>query len=147
MLLPSTIYALATILLSFIEAVRFKIKWGKVDNINHAVSRGLAIITGSIVGAGWLWYNHIRLSWWALLSILLISVAFIGIRLALYDPLLNLFRLWTGTNPTRKIDYVSSATNDYEDQHSEKLPFWAKRAMGAVGWLVMFLLYKVIFKV
>jgi len=147
MLLPSTIYALATILLSFIEAVRFKVKWGKVANINHAISRGLAAGSAAIVGMWWIWHNRIQFTWWLALGALLMGLGFIGIRLALYDPLLNLFRIWTGTNPTGKIDYVSSTTSSYADQHSEKFPFWAKRAMGATGWLLVFLLYKVIFKV
>lgn len=142
-----TLYAIATILLSWTDAMRFKYQWGKVANINHAVSRGLAAGTAAAVGVWWVWHNHIQFTWWLLLATLLMGLAFIGIRLALYDPLLNLFRSWTGTNPTGRIDYVSTTTSSYVDQHSEKVGFWVKRIVGFMGWLLAFLLYKVIFKV
>lgn len=141
------LYAAVTILLSWTDAMRFKYQWGKVANIDHAVSRGLAAGTAAAVGVWWAWHNHIQFTWWLLLATLLMGLAFIGIRLALFDPLLNLFRAWTGTNPTGRIDYVSTETSNYEDQHSEKVPFWAKRIAGVAGFVVIFLLYKVIFKV
>jgi len=142
---PSIIYAVVTILLAWVDAMRIKAVYGKQPNINHTVSTQLAIWSG--FGVYLWWVMPISLTWWLAIAVPLLVLSFIGIRLALYDPLLNLFRLWTGTNPTRKIDYISSATTSYIDRHSEKWAFWMKRAMGAVGWLVMFLLYKVIFKV
>jgi hypothetical protein len=147
MLIPCIIYAAVTLLLALTDTIRVKIAQGKIPNINHAVSYKLAWILGGLVIV-W-WWVHIRLSfnWWTVLAIALVSIAFVGIRVALYDLLLNLFRIWTGTNPTGKIDYVSTETSSYEDQHSEKVGFWAKRAMGVAGFVVMFLLYKVIFKV
>lgn len=144
---PCIIYAIVTILLSWTDSMRIKYERGKVANINHAVSSGLAAGTGIAVVVWWVWYNHIPITWWLLLAVLLIGLAFIGLRVALYDPLLNLFRLWTGTNPTGRIDYESPTTSSYIDNHSRSMPFWLKRVMGVAGFAVMFLLYKVIFKV
>jgi len=143
---PSIIYTIITILLALTDAIRVKIAMGEVPNISHKVSWKLGIATGAGV---LIWWEIFVLpgNWWSLLAAAITALGFVGIRFALYDPCLNIFRLWTGTNPTGRIDYVSTTTSSYVDQHSEKLPFWAKRAMGAVGWLVMFLLYKVIFKV
>lgn len=144
---PCIVYAIATIFLSFVEAIRFKIKWGKVDNIKHSVSVILGAAAAGAVLGWWIVDCGFLFHWLPILAIVMVGVSFIGIRLALYDPMLNLFRLWTGTNSTGRIDYVSTVTSSYEDQHSEKVPFWCKRIGGALGWLLMFLLYKVIFKV
>lgn len=142
---PCLIYAAVTILLSWIDAMRIKYAYGKQPNINHTVSTQLAIWSGFGVYAWWV--IKIPLTWWLAIAIILMVASFIGIRIALFDIFLNLFRRWTGTNPTGRIDYVSTTTSSYEDQHSEKFPFWAKRIGGFIGWLLMFLLYKVIFKV
>lgn len=144
---PCILYAVATILLSLTEAIRFKVQWGKVQNINHAVSWGLGTGAGIAVGLWWYFFNSIEFTWWWVLALLLMGIAFIFIRLTIFDPLLNLFRIWTGTNPTKKIDYVSTKTSSYEDRHSEKIGFWMKRTMGVAGFVAIFLLYKVIFKI
>lgn len=142
---PCILYAIVTILLSWVDALRIKEKWGKAGNINHHVSTQLAIWSGFGVYAWWV--IKIPLTWWLAIAIILMVACFFFIRLALFDICLNIFRRWTGTNPTGRIDYVSTRTNSYEDQHSEKVPFWAKRIIGVVGFALMFLLYKVIFKV
>lgn len=146
MITPCAIYAIITLLLALVDALRIKANWGKVENISHTVSYQLAGISGGSV-VGWWCYSTLLFNWWTLLAVLLVSVAFVGIRLALYDPILNLWRILFKVNPTGKIDYVSTVTSSYDDQHSEKVPFWCKRIGGALGWLLMFLLYKVIFKV
>lgn len=143
---PCIIYAVATILLAWIDAMRIKAKWGKAGNIDHVVSTALGVMTAYVDCYLTMW-GHISVFWWALLWFALLSAAFVFIRLALFDIALNGFRLWTGTNPTGRIDYVSTTTSSYEDQHSEKVGFWMKRIIGVAGWAVMFLLYKVIFRV
>lgn len=145
MITPSIIYSVITILLSLVDAIRIKIGWGRKPNINHMVSWQLSLWSGGGVAAWFYW--HVPFTWWAFLAAMILVVGFVGIRLSLYDPLLNIFRIWTGTNPAGRIDYVSTVTNSYEDQHSEKVPFWCKCIGGALVWLLMFLLYKVIFKV
>lgn len=147
MIIPSLLYTVITILLALVDAIRVKIAIGKVPNISHKVSYRLAgILGGSVIG--WWWYSlGLSFTWCTILAVALVSVGFVGIRLALYDPVLNAFRLLMGINPTGRIDYESPTTSSYVDNHSRPMPFWMKRFMGATGWLLMFLLYKVIFKV
>lgn len=145
MLTPSIIYAITTILLALVDAIRIKRVWGKQPNITHTVSWQLAIWSG--FGVYLWWVMPISLTWWLAIAIPLLALGFVAIRLALFDIFVNLFRQWTGTNPTGRIDYVSTETTSDVDQHSEKIPFWWKRIGGILVWLLMFLLYKVIFKV
>lgn len=148
MITPSLIYAGITILLALVEAIRFKVRWGKVANINHKVSEWLAI--AGAVPVLWFWIANVDESissvWWKFfVAADLIGFAFIAIRLAIYDPLLNFLRILTKTNPTMRLDYVSTETSSYEDQHSEKLGFWQKRALGVTAWAVLFVIYSKIF--
>jgi hypothetical protein len=129
-----------------VEAIRFKVQWGKVKNINHAVSRGLGIAVGALILIWW-GIAVLLCNWWSLLAVGITALSFVGIRFALYDPFLNIFRLLFGINPTGRIDYVSTQTSSYEDQHSEKVTFWWKRVIGGAGWAAMYFLYKIIFKV
>lgn len=145
MIQPCIIYAVVTIFLSWVDAMRIKYVYGKQPNINHTVSTQLAIWSGFGVYAWWV--IKIPLTWWLAIAIILMVASFIGIRLVLFDIFLNLFRIWTGTNPTGRVDYESATTSSYIDNQSRPMPFWLKRAMGVAGFAVMFLLYKVIFKV
>lgn len=147
MIVLSIIYAIVTSLLALVDAIRVKIAMGKVPNISHKVSYKLAgILGGSVIG--WWWVSlGLSFTWWSVLAVALVSVGFVGIRLALYDLLLNVFRLLTGTNPTGRIDYESPTTSSYVDNHSRPTGFWMKRVLGVAGWAAMFLLYKLIFKV
>jgi len=142
----SIIYAIVTILLALTDAIRVKIAMGKVPNINHKVSWKLGIGAGASV---LIWWEIFVLpgNWWSLLAAAIAALGFVGIRFALYDLCLNGFRILMGTNPTGRIDYVSPTTSSYLDEHSEKVPFWAKRIIGGMVWLLMFLAYKLIFKV
>lgn len=145
MLTPSLIYIAVTILLAWTDAIRIKVRWNKVKNIDHGLSRILAFTTGGLLTV--LFVYKIAPSWLLLVYVLLLMVAFIAIRLALYDPLLNIFRAWTGTNPTWNIGYVSTETSSYEDQHSEMVGFLWKRIIGMAGFFAMYFLYRIIFKV
>lgn len=147
--IPCILYAVATILLAWIDAMRIKAKYGYQQNIDHKPSWIAAITIGLGITVYWCMENCTPGEWRPIYLVVFIMQwsSFAFIRLALYDILLNIFRLWTGTNPTGRIDYVSTKTNSYEDQHSEKVGFWIKRAMGMAGFTLMFLLYKVIFRV
>jgi len=147
MITPSIIYAAVTILLAFVDALRIKVRWGKTGNINHDLSYILALLWGGTVLMWWGINTGMELNWWTALALLLAGIGMCFIRLALFDPCLNIFRILTKTNPTGKIDYVSSTTSSYEDQHSEKVSFWWKRVLGMTGWVVMYFLYRLIFKV
>jgi hypothetical protein len=142
MVRASLIYAVVTILLALVDAIREKVKWGKVANISHKISWQLAAVTGIIVSAFFVWHNPLPLT---LAKQGVIMISFIAIRLVLFDPAQNLFRIFLKTNPTMRLDYVSVKTSSYEDQHTEKLSFWQKRAIGVVGWVIVLLVYNKIF--
>ncbi len=146
MLTPSLIYIAVTILLALVDAIRVKIAMGKVPNINHKVSWKLGVATGGVV---LMWWEIFVLpgNWWSFLVAAITALSFVGIRLAFYDIVLNALRIAMGTNPTGRIDYVSTKTTSYEDQHSEKVGFWWKRIIGIAGWMAMYFLYRLIFKV
>lgn len=146
MLTPSIIYAAVTVILALIDALRIKKHWGKIANIDHKVSDDLAIIIGATVILWWL-FTSLLCNWWSLLAIAIAGIGMVFIRIALFDICLNIFRILTKTNPTGKIDYVSLTTSSYVDQHSEKANFWLKRIIGAAGWVIMYFLYRLIFKV
>ncbi len=119
---------------------------GKVPNIDHKVSWKLGVATG---GAVLMWWEIFVLpgNWWSFLAAAIAAISFVGIRLALYDLCLNIFRLLLGINPTLRLDYVSTETTSYDDQHSEKVGFWWKRIIGIAGFFAMYFLYRLIFKV
>ncbi len=144
MITPSLIYAHVTILLAWTDAIRIKVEWNKVKNINHKVSWKLGVAAGAMV---LIWWEIFVLpgNWWSLLAAAITAVGMVGIRLALYDPMLNIFRALTGT--TGRIDYVSTETTSDVDQHSEKVGFWWKRVIGIAGFFAMYFLYRLIFRV
>jgi hypothetical protein len=147
MITPSLIYTIATILLALTDAIRIKIRWGKTGNINHKVSVRLAAFAGGCTLGWWIVESGIYWNWWSVLACTLVGISFIAIRVVLYDPMLNFSRIIMKTNPTMRIDYESPTTSSYIDNHSQPMPFWLKRIMGVAGWVVIWLLYKVIFKV
>lgn len=144
MIAPSLIYAVATILLAFVDAVRIKVKWGKAGNIDHEASAALGIMTAFTVCFITMW-GHISNFWWALLWFVLLSAMFVVIRLAIFDPFLNLFRILTKTNPTMRLDYESATTSSYVDNHSHPIGFWRKRALALAAWFVLSIIYHFIF--
>lgn len=143
MIQASLIYIGVTFLLALVDAIRIQVKYGKVPNIDHRVSDALALL---LVGPltlvcimnteafGWLW----------VLRFIMIFIVLVAIRFAFYDPMINFLRILTKTNPTMRLDYVSTKTNSYEDQHSEKLSFWQKRGLAVLGYaMVLFVYYKI----
>lgn len=147
MILSSIIYVGVTLLLSLIDSIRIKVHYGKVGNINHNISSILAICTETFTIIWWVYKEGYFLSFWlALLAISLICWGLIAVRVVLYDPFLNLFRIFFKINPTMRLDYVSVKTSSYEDQHSEKIGFWQKRIISAGAWIVLLYAYHLIFK-
>lgn len=142
MIRASLIYIAVTILLGLVDAIREKIKWGKVANISHKISWQLAAVTGIITSAYFAWHNPLPLT---LAKQAVMLIAFIGIRLVFFDPAQNLFRIFLKTNPTMRIDYVSNTTSSWFDSHSLKLEFWEKRVIGIVAWVIVTIVYYKIF--
>lgn len=140
MITASIIYTIITILLAGVDAIRiyFARKAGK-ENIEHIVGDMLAIGFGFGVYVYW---HETHLTGFSdigyFIAFLILGISFIAIRFTIYDIVLNLLR-------GRKIDYVSTKTSSWEDGHI-RFAFWLKRLIGAGGWLVMFGLYKIIFK-
>jgi hypothetical protein len=138
MVIPSLIYFVVTILLAFVDYLRIKAEKGKEENINHGVSVALAMFLGMFTLA----FANMKVITSAKIGFILfglISISFVAVRLLVYDVALNLMR-------HLPIDYVSTATSSYEDQHSEKVKFWQKRLIGAVGWGMVLITYHAIFK-
>lgn len=148
MIKASLIYAAFTILLAIIDAIRIKVKWNKVANINHKVSTDLALYAGAITLAIWVVLNCKIGEWhWAYLAAFaLVGLGCVCIRLMFYDICLNIFRIITKTNPTLRLDYQSPTTSSYIDQHTEKIDFWEKRILAVEAWLILFFIYHAIFK-
>lgn len=144
MIQASWVYACVTIILALIDAIRIKANWGKVDNIDHVESWMLAFFSGGAVCFYYVGHQHLEFLGFILLSGLLTVIAFIAIRLAVYDPVLNFLRILLKINPTMRLDYVSTETSSYEDQHSEKIGFWQKRALAVAAWGgIAFVYYKI----
>lgn len=140
----SLIYIGVTFLLALVDAIRIRVKYGKVANIDHGFSAGLSLVlTGPLVSICIL--NTDAFGWVWILRFFIIFVGLIGIRVAFYDICINFLRIITKTNPTMRLDYVSTKTSSYEDQRSEKISFWEKRAIGVAGWVIVFLVYNKIF--
>lgn len=123
MMITIAIQAAIVALLAGVDAVRIRAIWGRKPNINHYVSWGLAV---AACIAQWL-ILHADWHWW------LFAIMCAACRLLLYDLLLNIFR-------REKLDYVSSKTSSYQDQHSEKVGFWVKRGIGAAMLIVVFII-------
>jgi len=138
MIFPSVIYAVITVLLALIDALRIKYAQGKQENINHEVSVALAVFAG-MAAFGFSRMDLIGGGWVGLWQMIPIFLGFIAIRFLLYDPFLNAFR-------HLPIDYESSTTSSYVDNHSRPIPFWEKRLFAAVGWGVVLITYHLIFK-
>lgn len=149
MITPSLIYAGVTVLLALVDAIRIKIKWGSEDNISHNVSDALAWGGAVIVFGVYLVFTKegVTLSLWEyVLSGMINALQFIAVRLAVYDPFLNLFRILTKTNPTMRLDYESATTSSYVDNHSHPIGFWRKRALALAAWFILCILSRLIFK-
>jgi hypothetical protein len=137
MIKASAIYVVITCLLALFDAYRIKKAKGIVENINHKVSSGLGFI-GMVIAVGPFWPKTAPV----LLALLYAAIACLAcafIRLAIFDPCLNLER-------RMKIDYESSTTSSYVDQHTGKLSFWQKRAIGVAGWGLLLFIHYAIFK-
>lgn len=147
MITPSIIYVAVTILLAYVDAIRIKVNWDKVKNIDHKISINLALYTGSATLCLWTVLNckQGEWDWMYFISFAFISLAMVAIRLTLFDLLLNLFRIFMKINPTMRLDYVSTKTSSYEDQHSEKIGFWQKRALAIAAWFILYIVYRLIF--
>lgn len=145
MLLASIIYVGVTLLLSLIDSIRIKVSYGKVGNIDHNMSTSLAVLTGGLT-LMFTPHPEFGLNFITLLGIILILFGFIGIRIGLYDPILNLFRILMKTNPTMRLDYESPTTSSYVDNHSRPIGFWQKRVLSIGVWGACWFIYYSIFK-
>lgn len=145
MIVPSLIYLAITVLLAGVDCIRIKAENGKEANINH----GLSVIFAAFAGMASFGFSRMDLigkGWDGFAQLVPILLGFAAIRLLAYDLSLNCWRIIFKINPTGKIDYVSTVTSSYEDQHSEKVKFWMKRLIAAVGWGMVFIVYHAIFK-
>lgn len=137
MIEPSILYAITTIMLALVDALRIKSLWGQVDNINHRYSWFFALLTAAILT---IYYS---IPWVSFIYFALLFAAFISIRVVVFDIVLNLLRILMKTNPTGKIDYVSEKSDSETEQRSNRLSFWQRRALGAAAYGVcLFIHYK-----
>lgn len=147
MIRVSLIYVGITIFLAFVDAVRIKVKWGKQDNINHIISilLGLGGILPAILIASYRTYiitGKLTYEEYFIFCIFNIGVC-LCVRLAIFDPFLNLWRIVFKINPTMRLDYKSKTTSSWIDQHL-RLSFWQKRGLAVVGYAaVLFIYYKI----
>lgn len=135
MILPSAIYAVITVLLAFVDALRIKHAQGKEENISHGLSGILAIVPA--LGIVMVYYDLNVSTEWKEMSLCL--PAFVAIRFLVYDLMLNIFR-------HLPIDYESATTSAKTDNLTIGITFWEKRLFAAVGWGVVLIAYHLIFK-
>lgn len=114
------IAVLFNIIVTIIEAIRIRLSWGKVSNVNKLVTWTIAILFYGVYLA--IIYRDRYYTLDNPLEVVIDSLYYVLWRGALYDPLLNLL---TG----RKIDYVSETTNSIQDRIEKKLgiTFWTQR--------------------
>lgn len=119
-------YSIATVFLAGIDWYRRKKQMGKVVNIDHAGSVVMAIVAWLLVMAIYVLKNaHPELQGWLVLLWYLTNIiGCIGVRLLIYDFVLNLFF-------GRKLTDTSTTTDSYKDTHTNHLPFWVQRLIGA----------------
>lgn len=140
-----------TVVLALAEAIRIRIVYGKKQNIDHHISTGLAIGAAMLAILFYGLTAHGLMTKRELLRFAILLNLFgwplCGlVRLVAYNPILNLFRILTKTNPTGRIDYVSDKTTSETDNFKwwKKLGFWQQRAIAFAGWgLLIWLYYKV----
>lgn len=138
MIKASLIYTVVTILLALVDAIRIKKAKGVVGNINHELSFFLAAFGGSFLMCVMFWGKG-EFSFKRFVEVVLLLASFGFIRLVIYDIFLNLFR-------RLKINYQSSTTNSYVDNHTTLITFWEKRAIGLAGWVGVGIVHYLIFK-
>ena len=128
-------YAAFTVLLCAIEKWRIDAKKGEVLNIKHSWSGAGAILAFIATVAIFNQWN---------LYVLCLGVSCWGIRGAIYDPVLNIFR-------GEYIDYESPTTDSKSDkaEKKRKISFWMQRLLylilAAAGYglyLVSILIFK-----
>jgi hypothetical protein len=138
MIIPSAIYAIITIFLAFVDYLRIKHAQGKEQNINHGVS-GILDIT-AMAGVS-IWYlDHPYADFWQLVAkAFILALGYCAIRLLVYDLTLALMR-------GLPYNYESATTSSYIDNHSRPIPWWDKRIIAAVIWIVLLIAYHLIFK-
>jgi len=137
MIKASAIYWGVIVILGLIDAIRIKKAKGVVPNIKHWVGDLLAGI-GAVITIGFTspqGHTFMFSFWWAFF----VAAGFVFMRLAFCDISLNLWR-------RMKIDYQSPTTSSYVDQHTGKLSFWQKRALGVAGWGLLLFIHYLIFK-
>lgn len=139
-----------TVLLAMIEALRTYIAYGKKENIDHTISTVLGV-------AAWIWTMVIIMlvwpgdfpqpfSWLSHCIFIVFSAATcVLVRLSEFNILLNFYRIITGTNPTGRLDYVSTKTSSKTDTNKwwSRLSFWQQRGIATAAWaFVVFTYYK-----
>lgn len=144
MIWASVIYALVTVVLAGVDALRIHFA-GLLneENIDHKVSTRLAVTSAAITTVCVLLFidHFCEFKGWKgdVVWTLLMAAVYTATRLVFYDPSLNLFR-------GLRIDYVSPTSSSKIEQDLARIPFWHRRAIGVVLWLLAFLVYKLIFK-
>jgi hypothetical protein len=132
-------YCLAIVLACTIEWVRWKILFGKVKNLDkkYSVLIGFGLfvfVAVKFIGFDASFFLKSLAKWFVY------GIECIGIRIVLYDPVLNIFM-------GRYIDHISHTTNSLTDQKQAdfNINFWQERVIGLVITLVFSFLYQLLF--
>ena len=133
-------YSIETILLALVDALRMRYKNKHTINpvgnndISHAVSRALAVITAA---ATYFTVNGWHFSW----ASTVIAVGFIAIRFLWFDLALNAFVNFILF--PRPLDYISGISSSINEQRLTYVSFWWRRLIaGSALAIVLFIQYR-----
>jgi len=120
--------SIAAVLLSGVDTWRINRVKGKVANINHTVSAGLAVVVAGLWFA--LFGFKFSVTIW---QVLIYLAVYTCIRGLLYDPSLNIMR-------RLPIDHISKTTSSGIDQRLNRVSFWKRRALYGAGLAIVLLI-------
>ena len=107
-----------------------------VENINHTTSAIIGAAGAAIVS---IIYSVQKNGFWTpVIYYVVVFFACLCIRMAIYDPMLNIFRIFTKTNPTGRVDYSSDTTTAKTEKY---LTFWQKRMLAVLGYAAILFLH------
>lgn len=129
---------LAVILSAFIESIRIRSSYGKVQNVNKVVTFtiGAALFGVCLALIYTDYYNTPEV-----IEVALYAIFYASVRGLLYDPLLN---VWTG----KQLTYVSTNTNsviDWFERSGLKWGFWKERFVYLFVTIVTGITYEIVY--
>ena len=131
MLINILLYSLYTILSAKVESIRIKKTFGKVTNIKHIISAGIAVFGFLLI--------ILIMGVKSIITLIIFGLMCVLIRGVLYDPFLNKFR-------GLEEDYESPTTTSSTDKKESLFNwgFWKQRRIYLYSLIIITLIYYIL---